>query len=67
MSRPAVILGHPASLNTPQDFERLEEQTGRKAVITRHGIELIQTEDAYDMVDRQAYLGRLGSFPPEAA
>lgn len=65
--RPAVIFGHPASLHTPQDVERLEAQTGRKAVITRHGVELISTDDAYDMVDRHAYLGKVGAFSPEAA
>lgn len=42
--RPTVIFGHPASLHTPQDVERLEAQTGRKAVITRHGVKLISTE-----------------------
>lgn len=61
--RPAVIYGHPASLHTPQDVARLEEQTGRKAVITRHGVKLVSTEDAYDMVDRQSWLGRIGAFP----
>lgn len=65
--RPAVILGHPARLHTPQDVQRMEEQTGRRAVITRHGVKLVSTEDAYDMVDRQDYLGHPGSFPPEAA
>ncbi len=61
--RPAVILVHPAILHTPQDVERLEAQTGRKAVITGHGVKLVSTEDAYDMVDLQDWLGRPGAFP----
>lgn len=65
--RPAVILGHPASLHTPQDVERLEEQTGRKAVITKHGVKLVEAGDAYDMVDRQSYLGKIGSYQGEVA
>lgn len=65
--RPAVILAFPASLHTPQDMERLEAQTGRKAVIVGHSIKLVSTEDAYNMVERQAYLGQPGAFPPEAA
>lgn len=67
MSRPAVILGHPAHLHTPDDVTRLEEQTGRKAIITRTGVRLVLDEDAYEMVDRQAYLGQVGGFPKEAA
>lgn len=51
--RPAVIYGHPASLRTPQDFERLEEQTGRKAVIIRSGIRLIPADETSDLIDIQ--------------
>lgn len=61
--RPAVIYGHPASLHTPQDVARMEEETGRKAVITRTGVKLISTDEAYDMVDRQEWMGKIGAFP----
>lgn len=62
MSRQAVIFGHPAGLHTPGDVDRLEEQTGRTAVITRGGVKLVLAEDAYDMVDQQSYLLKPGSF-----
>lgn len=65
--RPAVILAHTASLHSPQDVARLEEQTGRKAVITRHGVKLVQVDDDYSLVDRQAYLGQIGAFQGDAA
>lgn len=62
MSRQAVIFGHPAAIHTPCDVARLEEQTGRTAVITRGGVKLVLSDDAYDMVDHQAYLLKPGSF-----
>lgn len=67
MSRPAVIIGHLSSLHTPQDFERLEEQTGRKAVIENNFVRLVCLDDAYDMVDQQSYMGRIGTFQGEVA
>ena len=49
--RPAVIFGHPASLHTPQDVERLEEQTGRRAIFDGQIVKLQQVEcesETYD-------------------
>lgn len=67
MTRTTVILGHPSHIRKPEDLERLEEQTGRKAIIARTGVRLVLAEDACEMVDRQAYLGQIGDFPLEAA
>lgn len=65
MNRPAVIYGHPASLHTPQNVERLESQTGRKAVIVGHSIKCVPFDD-YELVMRHDSL-EFGAFPSEAA
>lgn len=59
----AEIFGHPSSLTTPQAFDRLEAETGRKAVIDNHFIRMVSIGDAYDMVESQSWLGQLGAFP----
>lgn len=63
----AEIFGHPSSLTTPQAFDRLEAETGLKAVIDNHFIRMVSIGDAYDMVDSSAYLSKIGAFSPEAA
>lgn len=66
--RPAVICIHPSACTAEkfcQVAQTIEEQTGRPAVLHANG--RITLEEAYEDVDRQAYLGKIGAFPKDAA
>lgn len=63
-----MIYGHPAAIHTPEDVAKMEQETGRHAVITRKGVRLdVVKEDPYDQVDMESWTSTCGDFSPEAA
>lgn len=58
-----------SAIHTPQDISRLEKQTGMKAVISGHGIKLVDFTciDDYELVARQSYLSSQGKFAGDTA
>lgn len=62
----ADIYGHPAALHTPQDFDRMEAQTGLKAMIVGHKIKMIPMHD-FEIAAAQEWLMKIGAAKPAAA